>query len=262
VKFAWSEAAAERVWHEARILVALAARTTLLRTPTVIAASDNPALLVTEWIAGEPLTFDLVGKMDPLRLAHSAGELARFLADLHQPDVLADVERAVGPLDTPLPQATTTAIRENLTAWIRSDQITQVGRWCDWADVILENTVDPVFVQGDFHGHNHLWDLEIPTLTAVLDYGDCGAADAAYDFRYLPAQGPTTDLFIATAAQYGKHMGAPIDVPRVMAWHIRTVLGDALWRSRAGVPLPSGGTPNEWVEDLRHRFDDLEMSDI
>lgn len=262
VKFAWSESAAERVWYEGRILNALATLDARLRTPQIITSSDDPAMLVTKLVTGEPLTFDLVGKMDPLQLTHTAGELAQFLADLHQPDVLADVQRAVGPLDHPLPQATTSAIRENLKGWIRPEQVAQVSRWCDWADVVLEGPAEPVFVQGDFHGHNHLWDHQLQTLIAVFDYGDCGVAEAAYDFRYLPAQGPTTVLFLATAAQYGESTGVPIDVSRVMAWHVRTVLGDALWRSQAGVQLPGGGTPTEWVEDLRRRFDELDMSDL
>lgn len=262
MKFAWSEPAAERVWHETRILGALGGHFTPLRTPRVVAASDDPALLVTEWIAGEPLTFELVGKMGLQRLTHSAGELARFLADLHRPDVLADVQRAVGPLAAPRPQATTKAIREDLTPWIRSDQVNQVSRWCDWADGILSVPVDPVFVQGDFHGHNHVWDPKTQTLTAVLDYGESGSADPAYDFRYLPAQGPRTDLFLTTAARYGEYTAAPLDVSRVMAWHIRTALGDALWRSRAGVPLPDGRSPVEWVDDLRCRLEELDVADV
>ena len=112
VKFAWSKLAAERVWYEGRNLIALASLEGRLRTPRITSASNNPAMLVTELIAGEPLTFDLVGKMDPLQLTHTADEIGRFLADLHQPDVLADMQRAVGPLDTPLPQATTAAIRD------------------------------------------------------------------------------------------------------------------------------------------------------
>ena len=262
VKFAWSQTAAEEVWHEARILTALGAHSATLRTPRVVAASNDPALLATEWVAGEPLTFQLVGKMDPEQLTHVAGELARFLADLHRPDVLAEVQRVVGRLTTPLPQATTSAIREDLTPWIRSDQVNQVSRWCDWADAILDVPVDPVFVQGDFHGHNHVWDLKTQSLTAVLDYGESGAADPAYDFRYLPAQGPTTELFLITAAQYGGYTGVQLDVSRVMAWHIRTVLGDALWRSRAGVPLPDGRTPVEWVEDLGRRLDEVHLADV
>ena len=257
VKFAWSQSAAEKVWHEACVLDALEAHSEPLCAPRVVAASDNPALLATEWIAGDPLTIERVGQMDSECLVATASELARYLADLHCPDVLAAVMRAVGPMETPLPQATTSAIRTNLTPWIRSDQVGEVSQWCDWADEILGGPVEPVFVQGDFHGHNQLWDLETLTLHAVLDYGESGAADPAYDFRYLPAQGSTTDLFRATATQYGEYTGKPLDLSRVMAWHMRTVLGDALWRSRAGVPLPDSRTPAEWVDDLRGRLDEL-----
>lgn len=262
VKFAWSQLAAEKVWHEACVLDVLAGYSGPLCTPRVVAASDNPALLTTEWIAGEPLTIQLVGQMDSMRVAATASELARYLADLHSPDVLAAVMRTVGPLPTPSPQATTSAIRTNLTPWIRSDQFGQVSRWCDWVDEVLKVPVELVFVQGDFHGHNQLWDRKTQTLRAVLDYGESGVADPAFDFRYLPAQGPTTDLFFATATQYGEYTGRPIDLSRVMAWHVRTVLGDALWRSRGGVPLPDDRTPAEWVDDLRFRLDELDMADV
>jgi aminoglycoside phosphotransferase (APT) family kinase protein len=262
VKFAWSQPAAEKVWHEACVLHALAAHSGPLCTPRVVVASDDPALLATELIAGEPLTIAHVGQMDSKRLAATAGELARYLAHLHSPDILPAVIRAVGPMATPLPQATTSAIRANLTPWIRSDQVGQVDRWCDWADDILKVPVELVFVQGDCHGHNQLWDRETQTLRAVLDYGESGAADAAYDFRYLPAQGSTTDLLLATATRYGEYTAKPLDLSRVMAWHMRTVLGDALWRSRAGVPLPDDASPAQWVDDLRCRLDELHMADV
>ena len=262
MKFAWSRPAAEGVWHEARILRALGAHSTSLRAPRVAAASDDPALLATEWIGGEPLTIELVGMMDSRRLKDTAKELARFLADLHRPDVLAEVQRAVGPLATPLPQATTMALRQGLISWIRSDQVSPVNRWSDWADGILAVPVDLVFVQRDFHGHNQVWDHETQALNAVLDYGDSGAGEAAYDFRYLPSQGPDTGLFQTVAAQYCEYTNAPLDVSRVMAWHIRTVLGDALWRSRAGVPLPDGRTPMEWVDDLRRRLNELDLAHV
>ena len=260
VKFAWSRPAAERVWHEARILKLLGAHSTALRVPRVVAASDDPALLATEWIAGEPLTIELVGMMDSRRLADTARELARFLADLHHSDVLADLRRAIGPLATPLPQATTKALREGLTPWIRSDQVRSVNRWSDWADLILAVPVDFAFVHGDFHGHNQLWDHTTQTLHVVLDYGESGAGDPAFDFRYLPSQGPDTTLFRTAAMHYGKYTSLPLDVFRVMAWHIRTVLGDALWRSRAGVPLPDGRTPTDWVDDLRRRLSELDVA--
>ncbi|GAA1673388.1 hypothetical protein GCM10009745_15410 [Kribbella yunnanensis] len=45
---------------------------------------------------------------------------------------------------------------------------------------------------------------------------------------------------------------APVH-PVIMAWHLRTVLADALWRSEAGVPLPDHRSADEWVDDLGDR---------
>jgi len=65
-------------------------------------------------------------------------------------------------------------------------------------------------------------------------------------------------LLRATVAKYETLSGRTLSVTRVMAWHIRTMLGDALWRSRAGVTLPDGGTPEAWVDELGHRLDALD----
>ena len=49
-----------------------------------------------------------------------------------------------------------------------------------------------------------------------------------------------------------------LSLERIMALHLRTTLGDALWRSEAGLPLllpcPGGGTPGDYVEELAARF--------
>ena len=256
-KFAWAEPAAERVWHEARILRALGSYPAL-RTPRVVATSSDPALLVTEWVAGGPLTYEEVGRSDRPWLERTASELARFLADLHRPEVLTAVIREVGPMATPVPQATTDAIRQRLSPWLRSDQTALVSGWCDWADGVLEAPQTNVLVHGDLHGHNQVWD-ERQELRAVVDFEESGPTEAAFDFRYLPSQGPTVDLFVATCEKYAEYSGTPVDVARVMAWNIRTVLGDALWRSEAGVALPDGGTPAEWVDGLGTRLAELEL---
>ena len=44
---------------------------------------------------------------------------------------------------------------------------------------------------------------------------------------------------------------------RVMAWHVRTALGDVLWRTEAGIPLADHRTPSDWVHDLSARLDQL-----
>jgi hypothetical protein len=259
-KFAWSEPAAKRVWHEAQILTVLGSHTTPLRTPRVVVASSDPALVVTEFVAGVPLLYDRVAESDRPSLERTGSELAQFLAGLHRPDVLADVISETGPLATPVPQATTQAIRERLSPWIRSDQIALVGEWCDWADGVLTAAQREVMAHGDLHGHNQVWDSEREELRAVVDFGESGPVEAEFDFRYLPSQGPTVDLLVATCAKYVECAGTSIDLARVMAWHLRTVLGDALWRSEARVPLPDGGTPAEWVDALRSRLAELELA--
>ena len=71
----------------------------------------------------------------------------------------------------------------------------------------------------------------------------------------LTRQGDTADLFLEVGRGYEQLTGRVLEVRRVMAWHIRTFLGDALWRTEAGVPLPgSGGTASSWVDELEIRM--------
>jgi len=51
-------------------------------------------------------------------------------------------------------------------------------------------------------------------------------------------------------ARPGRHLSTD----RVMAWHLRTALDDALWRSEAGIPLTDHRTPPERADDLAARF--------
>jgi aminoglycoside phosphotransferase (APT) family kinase protein len=253
VKFAWSEPAADALWREARVLETLGNFVPPLRVPGVAFATNDPVLLLTEKITGDPLTYDYLGHAEFSALERIATELARFLAELHQPKVLESVTAVLGIVETPEPQATTAMLRERLAPWIRPNEFEQVLRWCDWTDDVLRAPTHAVFVHGDLHGHNELWDVEHGDLKAVIDFGDSGTCDVEYDFRYLPSQGPTIDLFTLAVVEYEERTSRSIDIDRVMAWHIRSVLGDALWRSEAGVALPGGGTPSAWVDELRGR---------
>ena len=91
-------------------------------------------------------------------------------------------------------------------------------------------------------------------LRLVTDFETAAVGDPAFDFRCLPARGGTLDLFDEVVAAYEAASGRTPDVLRVLGWHIRTVLGDALWRSEAGVALPGGGTPSSCADDLDRRL--------
>ena len=127
-------------------------------------------------------------------------------------------------------------------------------RWCDWADAVLASPGPAVLVHGDLHGNNQVWDHD--TLRLVVDLETAGAAEPEYDLRLFPGpeMGPGVELLTAVMRHYQQITGRHLSAGRIMAWHLRTALGDALWRSEAGIPLADHRTPPEWVDDLAARF--------
>jgi aminoglycoside phosphotransferase (APT) family kinase protein len=97
-----------------------------------------------------------------------------------------------------------------------------------------------VILHGDLHGYNLL--VRDGRLRCVLDYDAISIGDHHYDLRYLPGLGSSIGFLVALVDQYERLTGRAVEPAPLLAWHIRTVLGDALWRSEAGVPLPDGGT--------------------
>jgi aminoglycoside phosphotransferase (APT) family kinase protein len=254
VKFAWSEPPARRIVHEGRVLAALAGRHGLA-VPSVVATAADPALLVTRLVRGEPLSWEEANRISGARRERLVGDLAGFLAGLHDPATLDAVRRVGVQLDRPDPQATTAEIRARLGRYIQSSQRSVVDQWCDWVDVILAGPADDTFLHGDLHGYNLVLDPPTGRLQLVADFESAGVGDRAFDFRYLPGQADTVDLFLEVVRRYEHLASEGLDLERVMAWHIRTVLGDALWRTEANVALPgSGGTASSWVDELAIRL--------
>jgi hypothetical protein len=156
------------------------------------AACLNPAFLVARLVRGVPLSYELVRESIPARVDEIGAEPARFHASFHHPEVLALArERLDRPLRTPEPglQATTDELRARLTPVIEPQQRDLVHCWCDSVDEQLARGSDPVFVHGDFHGYNQLWDQRTLRLRLVADFDTSGAAEAEYDFRVIPAMG-------------------------------------------------------------------------
>ena len=259
-KFAFSKPTAVRVWHEARVLELLGADPAF-DVPEPVAAAPNPAVLATRIVeGGVALSYELVRDSTPKRVAAIAVELARFLANLHAPHILALArEQLDNPLRVPEPglQATTDELRLRFTAMIEARQQARVQRWCDWVDEQLAAPAEVVFVHGDFHPYNQLWDAR-QRLRLVADFETSGVAEPEYDFRAIPSFGPGVQLLTSTVEQYAALTGRRLSLARIMALHVRTTLGDALWRSEAGLPLllarPGGGTPTDYVEELATRF--------
>ena len=255
-KFAWSQIAARRTHQESQVLMALRAAAPHLQLPEVIATGTDPVLLVTRLVPGRPLTAGGIAALDRAGVDRVAAQLVGFLAGLHDFSVLDAVQRSAAMV-VPEPQADTNALRERLGRWVRPSQRDTVLHWCDWADAVLGDPSPPqVLAHGDLHGHNQLWDMGLPALQAVVDFDISGPIEAEFDFRYLPSQASEREFLAAVVRHYRQASGRDLDLERVLAWHLRTVLGDALWRSEAGVALPGGGDPPRWVDELALRLND------
>lgn len=259
-KYAWSEPAAARLWHEVQVLRLLNTTDPGLPVPRVVGWSSDPVLLVTVRVAGEWLVHPEASLLTGERLEQTAGDFARFLARLHRPEVLHAVEAAGLVVPEPEPQATTQALRERFGRFVDPSRQQRVIQWCDWADDVLSGDSPVVLLHGDFAGHNMMWDAQSATVRLFYDFEESAAGDPAYDFRYLPSQAESLALFEDVHEMYEADTGRHVPVERVMAWHLRTVLGDALWRSEAGVPLPLDGTPIEWVDEVGRRLSELGFS--
>jgi aminoglycoside phosphotransferase (APT) family kinase protein len=252
VKYAWSQPAAERLAHEIGVLRALAGSQVPF-LPEVVAASLDPVLLFTRRVAGSSL-FHVVDSIDR---DQAGAQLACFMAALNSGATRDLLTRAAVRLAVPVPQAATAELRERFLPCIRPGQREWVLRWCDWTDQVLSVPADSVVVHGDLHGDNMVW--EGGRLRVVLDFEVAGLADPEYDLRGFPgpALGPGLELLLAMVAHYERYAGRPVGMDRVMAWHVRTALGDALWHTEAGIPLPDHRTPPEWVDDVARRFAEL-----
>jgi aminoglycoside phosphotransferase (APT) family kinase protein len=254
VKFAWSRPAALRILRETQVLAALRrGEPEVPFLPEIVASSTDPLMLVTRLVPGRTL-FEVVDSIDRQRAGR---QLARFLSALHHPAVRARVEVETGELPPAAigsqHPATTQVLRERLSPLIRPDQLQAVRRWCDWADAVLALPGAAVLVHADLHGDNQVW--EDDELRVVVDFETAAVGEPEYDLRAFPGTGPGLELLAATRREYEQLTGRALALERVMAWHLRSALGDAVWRSGAGLPLPDDRTPAGWVDAVLERVD-------
>lgn len=259
VKFAWSQVRAVRLHREGVLLQRLADRAPGLRLPELVALNANPVVVVTKQLAGEPLSWGAGNDLSGRRLESVTGDLADFLLTLHRLPT-ADILEGL-PGITPTAQADTAMLRARYGRLVDDERAMLVHEWCDWVDgVLAASDPDAVLVHGDLHGHNQLWDFEAGALVAVLDLEECGVGDPNFDFRYLPGNWSSIELLLAVVDTYQRRSDASLSLERIMAWHTLTALGDALWRTEAGVQLPGGGDACTYVDEVQDRLNDLRIT--
>lgn len=255
VKYAWSEVRAWRLWREGVVLQRLRALDDTIAVPDVAVVSPRPALVITHLVEGTPLSWEWAGEMGAEETERAALELAALLVRLHATPaatLVADL-----PVVEPTPQGDTTRLRPRYPLLVDDRRAALVRSWCDWVDDVLGDAHPrpAVFVHGDLHGYNQLWDHDAVRLRAVVDFEESGIGEPEFDLRYLPGNSPDERLTLQVVTAYERLSGHRLSIDRVMAWNVVTHLGDALWRTEAGAPLPGGGTAATWVDDLAARFE-------
>jgi aminoglycoside phosphotransferase (APT) family kinase protein len=254
VKFAWSEVRATSLWREGLILRRLGRYCPSLPVPQPVVLHRMPALLATELVEGAPLRWEWARSLAGAGTTGVARQLGDFLGHLH--DIDAGKVLAGLPVVEPAPQADTEALRRRFTRLVDDHRAASVRQWCGWVDSVLSapSQMPDVLLHGDLHGHNQVWDQPSSTLLAVLDFEECGVGDPHFDLRYLPGYAPHLDLTAAVIEAYEQCSGRRLGIERVLAWHVLTALGDALWRTEAGIALPGGGTAATYVDELSSRL--------
>lgn len=256
-KLAFSEPTAVRIWREAQALWLLGSLG--LPVPELLASAHDPAFVATGLVRGaDPLSYAAVAAARPDHVEAIAAQIARFLAQLHAPTTHVRAEMEMDSL-TAMPErglhASTEDLRVRFTPMLTSGQRRLVNRWCDWADEQLSAPAERVLVHGDFHPYNQLWDLQQLRLLAVIDLETCGLGEREFDFRILPVFGPGVELLVAVIAHYERLAERRLSLQRIMAHHLLNYLGDAMWRTEAGIALPEPGeTPGDYVEEAAGRL--------
>jgi aminoglycoside phosphotransferase len=250
-KFAWTAEAARRVVSQARVLPVL--RHAGVPVPRVVGWRADPAVLVYRRLHGAPLdlwTYRI--RADGERSA--ARSLARVLASFHDPATGRAVERAGIALERPTPQVTTEGIRVRLLPRLDVVRRRWVAGLADRIDEVLATPKSDVFVHGDLHGWNVVADPALTDIVGVLDLDTVGLHEAEFDFRYVPALSPLLAFLEEAVGAYEQRASRAIDIERVMAWHALTDIGDALWRTEAGVEVVAGPLARR-VDAMRRRLD-------
>jgi aminoglycoside phosphotransferase (APT) family kinase protein len=252
-KFAWSAEAAVTVGRELAVLELLREVAPSLPIPEVVAGSRDPVLFVTRRVPGIPAGNPYADDPSPSRIPT---QLAEVLAVLHDPAVRDHLAVHLPDLDAPEPQATTDALRERFAGpVVQAARAGRVRMWCDWIDDVQQRPApEPTVVHGDLHAHNLVVSEDGRQLRLVVDFGEAALGDPAYDFRYLVAMRHDLDWFTACHSAYERRTRRRLPLERILAWHIRTALGDALWRTeRSHLPLPGNLSPDDYVDDIARR---------
>lgn len=191
-----------RLAIEVAVLTALRGRVTLpIPDPIhhLLGGAPGEAFIGYRLLPGVPLTRPLLEAQPPSVRRRIAAQLARFLRDVHAVPI-ASIGVAVPPVATVERIAEMNRrVRAHLFPRMRPDARRAVA--AHFARFLADApaaAVTPALIHADLGPGNILVDPDRGALTGVIDFGDCGLGDPAYDLAGpLSAYGePFLDLLI------------------------------------------------------------------
>jgi aminoglycoside 2''-phosphotransferase len=138
-------------------------------------------------IHGEPLTTELVAKLEKKELEVIITQLATFLATLHSIP-LKRVETLGFPIEKTLIywKELQTKLNQYLTNNLTSLQKSALNRLFEnFFAHIAKSTFQNTIIHADFTHHHILFNTQNNTISGVIDFGDAQIGDPAFDFAGL-----------------------------------------------------------------------------
>ncbi|EJS12521.1 aminoglycoside phosphotransferase family protein [Bacillus mycoides] len=138
-------------------------------------------------ILGEPLTTEIVAKLEKKELEVIITQLATFLATLHSIP-LKRVETLGFPIEKTLIywKELQTKLNQYLTNNLTSLQKSALNRLFEnFFTNIAKSTFQNTIIHADFTHHHILFNTQNKTISGVIDFGDAQIGDPAFDFAGL-----------------------------------------------------------------------------
>ena len=204
--------------RERRVLKLLAATGTTLAVPRVVFAAEGVAVDVITRVPGGELTDARYAALDAPQRRRLADDLARFLAELHRPELAARAAAAGVPARSPWPLPAERIVAE--LSPLLADDAGRV-RFLEAAmgeyDAIRVACEDRVLVHNDLREDNMGFDPEAGRLCGAFDFGDVALDDRHRDFRGFPSIG--LHLHEAIMRGYARLTGRELSPRRTLLYN-------------------------------------------
>jgi aminoglycoside 2''-phosphotransferase len=146
----------------------------------------SPEIIAYPLITGDPLTKSLLDALDSTTRQAAAGELGRFLHQLHSLPIASGLPAT----RTPVTLSAWQNLEERIRMKVYPLMLPHQRRWAEalFAPVFSDEnffSYSPCLVHGDLAPYHILFDTQAGSVAGVIDFGVAGVGDPATDLAAL-----------------------------------------------------------------------------